>query len=102
MREIVVVLVRLPEVPVTVTVAAPTAAVPPADKVKRLVLVAGLVPKEAVAPVGRPDAVKFTVPLNPFRGLMVMVVEPAAPWRMVKAVGDVESVKLGCEVDEGQ
>ncbi len=53
-------------------------------------------------PVGRPDAVKFTLPLNPFRALIVMVVEPAAPWRKVKLAGDAERVKLGRGEDKGQ
>jgi hypothetical protein len=78
-RVIVAVLLRLPEVPVTVTVKVPVAAVPVADRVKRLVVVAGFVPKKALTPLGRPDAVKFTLLLNPFRRLIVMVVEPAAP-----------------------
>ena len=72
-------MLKLPEVPVTVTVTVPVVAVALEDSVKRLVVVAGLVPKTALTPLGRPDAVKFTVPLNPLRGLMVMVVEPAVP-----------------------
>ena len=95
-------LLRLPEVPVTVTAKVPIACVPVADRVKRLVDVAGFVPKMALTPLGKPDAVKLTVLLNPFRGLIVMVVKPAAPWRKVKLVGDAERVKLGCDADEGQ
>ncbi len=103
MRETVVVFVKLPDVPETVTVTAPVVAVPVADKVKRLLVVAGFVPKMALTPLGRPDAVKFTLPANPFRGLIVTVVEPAAPWRKVRLVGDAERVKLGCDDDdEGQ
>ena len=79
MRETVAVLVRLPDVPVTVSVTVPIVAVPVADRVKRLVLVAGFVAKTALTPLGSPEAVKFTLPLNPLRGLMVMVVEPTAP-----------------------
>jgi hypothetical protein len=70
---------RLPEVPVTLTVEVPMAAVLVADRVKRLVDVAGLVPKTALTPLGRPDALKFTLLLNPFKGLIVMVVDPPAP-----------------------
>ncbi len=77
-------------------------AVPVADRVKRLLVVAGFVPKLALTPLGRPVAVKFTLPLNPLRGWIVMVVEPAAPWRKVKLVGDTESVKPGCVDEEGQ
>ena len=95
-------LLRLLEAPVTVTVKVPIAAVLVADRVKRLEVVAGFVPKTALTPLGRPDAVKLTLLLNPFRGLKVMVVEPAAPWRKVKLVGDAERVNPGCGADEGQ
>ena len=84
-----------PEVPVTVTGKVPILAVLLADKVNRLVAVAGFVSKTALTPLGTPDAAKFTVPLNPFKGLIVMVVEPPAPWTKVKLVDDAESVKLG-------
>ena len=79
MSVIVALLLRVPEKPVTVTMKVPVAAVPLADKVRRLVVVAGFVPKRALTPLGKPDAVKFTLPLNPFTGLMVMVVKPDAP-----------------------
>jgi hypothetical protein len=101
-REIVVLLVKLPDEPVTVTVMVPTVAAPLADRVRRLVEVAGFAPKVAVIPLGKAEAVKFTVPLNPFRGLMVIVVEPEAPWRMVKLAGDAERRKFGCVEDAGQ
>jgi len=101
-RETVVVLVKLPEEPVIVTVTVPVVAVPVADRVKRLLVVAGFVPKLALTPLGRPNAVKFTLPLNPLRGLIVMVVEPTAPWGKVTLVGDAERVKLGPVVDDGQ
>ncbi len=73
------VLPRLPEAPATVTVKVPMAAVPVADRVKRLLVVAGFVLKMALTPLGKPDTLKFTLLLNPFRGLIVMVVEPEAP-----------------------
>ena len=101
-REIVVVFVKLPEVPERATVTVPMLALLVADRVKRLLVVAGFVPKMALTPLGRPDTDKATLPLNPFCGFMVMVVGPAAPWRKVKFVGDAESVKLGCDEDEGQ
>jgi len=96
------VLVKLPDVPVTVTANAPTVAALFADRVKRLVVVAGFEPKLAVTPAGSPEADRVTLPLKPFSGLMVMVVEPAAPWRMVKLAGDVDKRKFGCEEEEGQ
>jgi hypothetical protein len=101
-REMVALLVKLPEVPVTVTVKVPVAAVLLADKVKRLEDAVGFVPKLALTPLGRPDAVRFTLPLNPLAGLIVIVVEPDAAWRKVRLTGDAESVKLGCGVPTDQ
>lgn len=79
MRERVVVLVKLPDVPVTVAVKVPVAAVPLADRVKRLLELAGFVPKVALTPFGKPDADKMTPPLKPFSGLIEMVVELELP-----------------------
>jgi hypothetical protein len=101
-RAIVVLLFRLPEVPVTVTVKVPIAAELVADRVKRLAVAEGFVLNTALTPLGRPEAVKFTLLPNPFRGLIVMVVDPAAPWRKVRLPGDAESAKLGCGADDGQ
>jgi hypothetical protein len=57
---------KLPDAPVTVTVAVPVAAVLLAVNVNVLVpvVVAGL--NDAVTPLGRPDADRPTLPLNPF------------------------------------
>ena len=60
----VVLLVRLPEVPVMVTVEAPKEAVLAADKVTTL-LSAATAPKLAVTPLGKPEADSKTGPLNP-------------------------------------
>jgi hypothetical protein len=101
-RESVAVLVKLPEEPVTVTVTVPVFAVLVADSVKRLVVVAGLVPKPALTPSGSPVAVRVTLPLNPLRALIVIVVEPPVPWARAKLMGDAESVKLGAVEADGQ
>ena len=61
-----VVFVKLPEVPVMVTVNVPVDAVPPAVRVSVLVLVVLLGLKDAVTPVGRPEADKLTLALKPF------------------------------------
>jgi hypothetical protein len=63
--EMVVAFDILPEVPVIVTVVVPVAAVLLAFRVNVLVVVvlAGL--KDAVTPLGRPVAVKLTLPLKP-------------------------------------
>ena len=95
MREIVVVFVRLPEVPVMVTVAVPTAAVLLAVSVSVLVLVVLLGLNEAVTPAGKPDADKLTLPLKPFCGVMVMVFVPLAPCVSVTLLNEVESAKFG-------
>ena len=91
----VAVALELPEMPVTVTLEVPTAAVPVADSVKRLPDVAGFVPKMALTPLGRPDTLKFTLLLNPFRGLIAIVVESDAPCSRARLVGDAERVNLG-------
>ena len=95
MTVIVALLLKLPDVPVTVRVKVPIVAVPVADRVKTLVVDAGFVPKLALTPLGRPETLKLTLPLNPFRGWIMMVVELAAPWRKARLAGDAESVKVG-------
>ena len=80
----------------------PIVALPVEDSVKRLLAVAGFVPKVALMVFGKPDAANVTAPLNPLRGLTVMVVEAAVPWRMVKLAGAAESRKFGCVVEAGQ
>ena len=62
---IVTVLVRLPEVPVMVTVDEPKAALLDAANVTVLLLAVLVGEKVAVTPVGRPEAVSATVPLKP-------------------------------------
>jgi hypothetical protein len=75
----VVVFVKLPDVPVTVSVTAPVVAVPLAVSVKVLVLAVLLGLNDAVTPVGRPDADKLTLLLKPFCGVTVMVLVPVVP-----------------------
>src|SRR5713226_207358 len=101
-RETVVVLVRLPEVPVMVTVAVPVVAVLLAVSVKVLVLIVLLGLKDALTPLGRPEADRLTVPLNPFCGVTVIVLVPLAPCVMVKLLGEADSTKVGVAVDPGQ
>lgn len=89
-----VVAVRLPEVPVTVTVDVPVVAVALAVKVSTLVPVVGLVPKAAVTPLGNPDAASVTLPVNPFTSVTVIVLLPLLPCVTVRLLGEAESVKL--------
>ena len=94
MRDTVVVFVKLPDEPVTVTVTIPVAAVLLAVSVNVLVLAVLLGLNDAVTPLGRPDADKPTLPLKPFCGLTVMVLAPLAPWVMLRLLGDTERVKF--------
>ena len=64
-----VVAVRAPEVPVIVTTAVPVAAELLAVSVNVLEPgEAGFGAKDAVTPLGRPDAVRLTLPVNPYCG----------------------------------
>src|SRR5580700_475669 len=94
-RAIVVVAVKLPDVPVMVTVAVPVVAVLLAVSVRTLEPVVGFVPNAAVTPLGKPDAARVTLPLNPFTSVTVMVLVPLLPWVTVRLLGESESVKLG-------
>jgi hypothetical protein len=73
-----------------VTEAVPVVAVLLAVNVKVLVLAVLLGLKEAVTPLGTPDADKLTLPLKPFCGVTVMVLVPALPRVIVKLLGDAE------------
>ena len=68
-----VVAVRLPEVPVMVTVTGPVAAVLLAVNVTPLEPVVGLVAKFAVTPLGNPVAASVTLPVNPFAPVTLIV-----------------------------
>ena len=68
--EMVVLVLKLPEVPVMVTgtessVLLTKAAVLLAIRVSRLLPVVGFALQYAVTPVGRPETDRFTVPMNP-------------------------------------
>ena len=78
-RARVVIAVRVPDVPVMVTVAAPAVAVLLAVSVSTLELVAGFFANEAVTPLGRPVAARVTLPVNPPMSVMEMVSVEAPP-----------------------
>jgi len=86
---------KLPDVPVIVTLKLPTGAVPVAANVTVLVpvVLAGI--KEAFTPLGKPDAVKATLPLKPLCGLTAIVVPPLEPWAKLKLEGEADKVKFG-------
>lgn len=85
---------KLPEVPVIVTEVVPVAAELLAAKVTRLEPLVGLVPKEAVTPLGRPEAASVTVPLKPPAGVTERVLVALLPCATVTLVGDGARVKL--------
>ena len=68
-----------PEVPVMVIVALPGVAELLAVNVSTLLPVVGLVEKAAVTPLGRPDAARVTLPVNPFWPVTARVDLPDAP-----------------------
>jgi len=94
----VVVAVRVPEVPVIVSVNVPAAAVLAADTVSTLLDVAGLVPNEAVTPVGIPDAANVTPPVNPPASVTVMVSVALAPAATLKDAAERVNVNEGFPV----
>jgi len=78
-----------------VTVTVPMAAVVEAVSVRALVVLAGLVANPAVTPLGKPEADKVTLPLNPLAGETVMVLPPAVPCVMVTVPGEADKLKSG-------
>src|SRR5262245_16630215 len=101
-RLIVVVLVRLPPVPVIVTVAGPVVAVVDALNVR--LLVEALVDdglKLAVTPLGNPLALNATLPLNPPVRVIVMTLLPLAPRLIDRLAGFADSEKSGLLVVVG-
>jgi len=92
---VVVVELRLPEVPVIVTAAVPVGAEPLTVIVRTLVeeVFAGL--NNAVTPVGNPDAARLTLPEKPCEGIILIVLDPLAECCSVTLAGVDESLKLG-------
>src|ERR1700758_133996 len=90
----VVVCVKLPEVPVIVIVRVPVVAELLAVKVTVLVLVAGFGLKAAVVPLPNPEAESVTEPVNPPEGVMVIVLVPCELRVIVRLVGEADSVKF--------
>jgi hypothetical protein len=90
---IVVLAVRLPDVPVIVTIAVPVAAMALAFRVNVLVEVVEFGLNVAVTPLGSPDAASVTLPLNPFSAVTVMVLVPSPPCTIDTLVGEATKAK---------
>ena len=73
----------------------PVVAVLLAVKVRTLVEVVGLIPKEAVTPLGSAELDSVTDPVKPPVSVTVMVLVPLVPCLTVKLAGDAESEKSG-------
>jgi len=97
-REMVVVWVSEPDVPVMVIVLVPVVAVLLAVNVNTLVDVVGFVPKEAVTPLGRAEFESVTDPVKPFEGVTVIVLLPLVPCLTVRLLGEADNEKFGVAV----
>jgi hypothetical protein len=86
---------RLPDVPVTVTVAKPIGAEAFAARVSTLVELDGLRLKDAVTPCGKPDADNMTEEVKPYSGSTVIVLVLLPFCAIVSAVGTTDKAKLG-------
>ena len=88
-------MVSEPDVPESVRVNTPYAAVGLAVKVSVLFELEGFGLNAAVTPLGRFDAERVTLPLNPPCGMIATTLVPLVPCIMVTAVGVAASVKFG-------
>jgi hypothetical protein len=82
------------EVPVTVIVAVPRVALELAVNVT-VPLLPGFALHAADTPLGSPDTVRPTLPVNPPTLNTATVLSPEPPWAMFKLLGDAERMKLG-------
>jgi hypothetical protein len=101
-RLIAVVLFKLPELPVTVTVTVPEATALLAVSVRVLVVKALFGANEAVTPLGRPDADKLTLPEKPPWRATVMVTVLLLPCTRVRLLGEAVRAKPWIGVTPGQ
>jgi len=95
MRLRVVLLVKVPDVPVIVTATAPAGAAVLAVRVSTLFAVAGFGTNDAVTPLGSPDTTKLALPENPFVGFTVIVLIPPLPCTTPRLFGEDERAKYG-------
>ncbi len=84
-----------PEVPAILTTARPVAAEADAVRVMGIAPADETAPKEAVTPVGRPEAIRLTLPAKPPAAVTATATVAVPPWRRLTAEGAGESVKEG-------
>ena len=90
----VVVLVNPRDEPVMLTATVPVDAVLLAVRVSELAVVVLLGLKDAVTPLGRPEADRLIVPLKPPWRVTVTVLVPLEPCGTVNPLGEAETTKL--------
>ena len=95
MRVKVVVCVKLPDVPVIVTVLVAAPAEGLTVSVSALVEVVGFGVNPAVTPLGRPEAAKLTLPVKPLAGTTAIVLVPLLPGGMLSLLGVAVRLKSG-------
>ena len=89
---------KAPDVPPIVAVKVPMLALLLAVSLNVLVVVAGFGLKEAETPFRNPETESVTLPLKPFKGVIVTTVVPLLPRAMLKLDGDAERLKFGTAV----
>lgn len=94
-RLIVAVWMRLPDLPVRVTVDGPVAADAVTVSVSATLAGVGPLPNDPRTPEGRPDMLTVTEPVNPFSGVNVRMLFPVAPCAMLRDAGEAASMKVG-------
>jgi len=92
---IVILLLRAPDAPITVTVEVPEAAELVALKVRVLDAAELAALKNAVTPEGNPEAAKVTLPLNPFCAPIAIELVPELPCAMLNVAGVAVSANDG-------
>ena len=98
MRLMGVVWVRLPDLPVTVTVAVPIAAEDDAVRVRIREFDAVPTLKAPTTPAGIPEALTVTVPVKPFCAASVIALIALPPGETARAAGEADRVKVGAVV----
>jgi len=90
-----VVSVRLPDLPVTVTVDVPGTAAAVTAKVTATLAGVAPGPNDPTTPAGRPDRLTVTEPAKPLCGVRVSTLFPLAPIAMLRAAGETDNENAG-------